>query len=83
MGSNPSNGARVASRSHSPNSDTIHTSVSILSLLDNSKIVAKGQLREDWCEVEVFVALHHEGRLIHPFDYIQTIGDFVGVPIAY
>ncbi|KAI5681155.1 hypothetical protein M9H77_02382 [Catharanthus roseus] len=95
MGSNPSNGARVASRSHSPNFDTsngslriAHMSVSIFSLLDNSKIVAKGRivsvdptshvrgqaLREGWCEVEIFVALHHEERLICPLIIFKLLG---------
>ncbi|XP_073131248.1 uncharacterized protein [Henckelia pumila] len=75
----------------------IGCSVSIKSLFDSTKIVAKGvvrgmdanievgkqMLRPNWCEIQVLVVLEHEESLIRPYDFLQKFGDALGGMIAW
>ncbi|XP_075494421.1 uncharacterized protein LOC142532009 [Primulina tabacum] len=65
----------------------IGCSVSIKSLFDSTKIVAKGVVRSmdpntevrrqtlgpNWCEIQVLVVLEREESLIRPYDFLQKL----------
>ncbi|XP_073285449.1 uncharacterized protein [Primulina huaijiensis] len=75
----------------------IGCSVSIKSLFDSTKIVAKGVVRSmdpntevggqtlgpNWCEIQVLVVLEREESLIRPYDLLQKVGDTLGGMIAW
>ncbi|XP_075481960.1 uncharacterized protein LOC142522439 isoform X3 [Primulina tabacum] len=96
LGSNYNNIQHTASSS-SPLSPRIGCSVSIKSLFDSTKIVAKGVVRSmdpntevgrqtlgpNWCEIQVLVVLEREESLIRPYDLLQTVGDTLGGMIAW
>ncbi|XP_042419228.1 uncharacterized protein LOC122007570 [Zingiber officinale] len=72
-------------------------SVSIKSLFDSMKIVAKGvvhsmdpntevgrqALGPNWCEIQVLVVLEREESLIRPYDLLQRFEDTLGGMIAW
>ncbi|XP_027166033.1 uncharacterized protein LOC113769151 [Coffea eugenioides] len=71
--------------------------VSLKSLFDPTKIVAKGYLRSlnpldevggqalgpNWCEIQIQVAMSPHEQLIRPYDLQQTIQDALGAPVAW
>ena len=71
--------------------------VSLKSLFDPTKIVAKGYLRSlnpldevggqalgpNWCEIQIQVAMSPREQLIRPYDLQQTIQDALGAPVAW
>ncbi|XP_027156135.1 uncharacterized protein LOC113756794 [Coffea eugenioides] len=71
--------------------------VSLKSLFDPTKIVAKGYLRSlnpldevggqalgpNWCEIQIQVAMSLREQLIRPYDLQQTIQDALGAPISW
>ncbi|XP_073046855.1 uncharacterized protein [Primulina eburnea] len=75
----------------------IGCSVSIKSLFDSTKIVAKRVVRSmdpntevgrqmlgpNWCEIQVLVVLEREESLIRPYDLLQKVGDTLGGMIAW
>ncbi|XP_073129145.1 uncharacterized protein [Henckelia pumila] len=75
----------------------IGCSVSLQSLFDSMKIVAKGVVRgmdanievgrqmlgPNWCEIQVLVVLEKEESLIRPYDLLQNFGDALGGMIAW
>ncbi|XP_073138959.1 uncharacterized protein [Henckelia pumila] len=75
----------------------IGCSVSLQSLFDSTKIVAKGVVRgmdanievgrqmlgPNWCEIQVLVVLEKEESLIRPYDLLQNFGDALGGMIAW
>ncbi|XP_073037274.1 uncharacterized protein [Primulina eburnea] len=96
LGSNYNNIQHTTSSS-SPLSPRIGCSVSIKSLFDSTKIVAKGVVRSmdpntevgrqtlgpNWCEIQVLVVLEREESLIRPYDLLQKVGDTLGGMIAW
>ncbi|XP_073309076.1 uncharacterized protein [Primulina huaijiensis] len=96
LGSNYNNIQHTTSSS-SPLSPRIGCSVSIKSLFDSTKIVAKGVVRSMdpntevgrqtmgpyWCEIQVLVVLEREESLIRPYDLLQKLEDTLGGMIAW
>ncbi|XP_071932980.1 uncharacterized protein [Coffea arabica] len=87
--------------SHAPSRATrpirVGNMVSLKSLFDPTKIVAKGYLRSlnpldevggqvlgpNWCEIQIQVAMTPREQLIRPYGLQQTIQDALGAPVAW
>ncbi|XP_071926243.1 uncharacterized protein [Coffea arabica] len=87
--------------SHAPSRATrpirVRNMVSLKSLFDPTKIVAKGYLRSlnpldevggqalgpNWCEIQIQVAMTPREQLIRPYGLQQTIQDALGAPVAW
>nr|XP_027096133.1 uncharacterized protein LOC113716030 [Coffea arabica] len=91
-------GSPIDSPRHpSSSSNNVGNMVSLKSLFDPTKFVAKGYLRSlnpldevggqalgpNWCEIQIQVAMSPREQLIRPYDLQQTIQDALGAPVAW